>query len=254
MVVTELYRLFVCSLNMMALRGYCIESYRELIDIYEYIKHCEKNNEESDPDLLNQATNVAVSTKIRNILKGSYNYSSNSKSVRENFTYAVTNYTTGDTCLIFFSDGKNDNFLSGDLDKIVTSLENFSKIQTGDKDFCKPNSGISGVIILRNKMGANPREKTDKIKNIDIVNERNILSCPYDNMMQSQHHVMNEDETEAFHNDSVISRNKLPTIAKSKDNYYGYIGVNQGLVDRIYRSKFSDEEMLDTSLYYRRIK
>lgn len=251
--MSELYRLFVCSLNMMAMRGFCVETYREFIDAYNIIRDHQKNGLDCD-ELLNEYTDASVSRKIREIMSGSFRYTRDTKSVRDNYTYAVTNYTTGDTCLVFFSNGKSDNFLSDDLKKIVNCLEKFSKTLTGDNDFCRPHSGIKGLICLRGKIGSNPREKTNKIQNLDIIGERIVLSCIYDNMMQSQHSMMSNEETEEFLNESIISGSKIPSVAKNKDIFHMYLGSEIGCIDRIHQYKISNEEMLDMSIFYRRVK
>ena len=70
--ITVLFRLFVSSLNMMAIRGYCIENYREFIDQYNEIRDLEKNNENLDDieeiDLSNNKLKV-VTIKMLSIQK-----------------------------------------------------------------------------------------------------------------------------------------------------------------------------------------
>lgn len=251
--LTELFRLFVSSLNMMAIRGYCIENYREFIDQYNEIRDLEKNNENLDD--IEEITDAKIAIRIRSIMDGSFNYKINSKSARDNYTYAVRNYTTGHLCLVFFSSGKNpNNFLSDDLQKIVEHLQKFSKENTGESDFCLPNSGIKGVVILRGKIGPNPKEKAKKIQNIDIIPEKNILACPYDNIMQSHHNFMSKEDSEKFYHEVVISKNNFPSISKAKDSYCNYVGTETDIIDKTYRCKFDDRETLDSTLYYRRIK
>lgn len=252
MSVPELYRLFVSSLNMMAMRGYCVESFREFIDVYNVIRHCQKNGEDYS-DLIREYTNTNISAKIKEIMLSTFGYSSGTRNIRDDYTYAVMNYTTGDTCLVFFSCGKDDNFLATDLNKVINYLEGFSKNFIGDKDFCRPNSGIKAVICLKGKMGPNPREKIDKISNLDVISDKIVLSNVYDNVMQSQHSLMTVEETEEFIAESHISKSNYPSISKRKDQYYGYLGAEVGTIDRIHRAKISEEEMLDVTLFYRRI-
>lgn len=253
MSTSNLYDLFVNSLDMMALRGYCIEPYRELIDTYKYRKALEKdgNTIVDDTDLF---SNQKVGTSIRAIMSGTYGYTANSNTAMDNFTYAVTNYTTGHVCFVFFLRNKGDNFLSNHLSDLTVEMGKISNMITGDSDFSKPESFINFVIILKGKIGANPREKIARIKNIDAIHEKTILSMPYDNIMQSQHSIMTLDETEVFQSEEAISSSKLPSISKEKDNLYKYLGAEQKCIDRVHRYKFSDEEILDVSLFYRRIK
>jgi len=253
MSTSNLYDLFVNSLDMMALRGYCIEPYRELYDRYKYRKALEKDgNIIVDDTGIYSNQNVGVA--IRSIMSGTYGYTVSSNTAMDNFTYAVTNYTTGQICCVFFFRSKTDNFLSNHLSEITVKMSQFSNIITGDSDFSKPESFVNFVIVLKGKIGSNPREKAARIKNLDVISEKTILSMPYDNIMQSQHGVMTKQETEKFQSEETLSSSKLPSISKDKDNLYKYLGVEQNCVDRIYRYKFGEEEMLDVSLFYRRIK
>lgn len=250
MAISDLFHLFARSLKMMAHRGYCIEEYRSIIDLYDISMHFMKNNQNIPEELESQISEVEIFKKVRHIMKGTHDFQNSSKTIEDNFTFSVINYETCDQCLISYYDLEDGSFLAGDLQKLTKNLEHFSEIKTGDSDFCKPESNISAIIILNGKLGSNPREKIKKIHNIEYLEKNVVLSSPYNNVMQSQHQYMSEEESVRFLETNKISKQNMPSISKAKDSYANFINAKSGTIDRVYRYKISTKEPLDVTPHF----
>lgn len=254
MAISELYHLFVSSLKMMACRGYSVEEYRSLINLYETVMNMIKNNLPIPPELVLKCRNKEVFLAVRYIMSGTYKYKNPSTDTADNFTFAVTNYETGDKCIVTYFKHGESNFLANDFTKIIKNIGSFSLENTGDSDFCRPNSGISGIIILNGKIGTNPKEKIKKIENINYMSHSVVLSKPYNNVIQSQHSYIQPENVNNFVSENSLPRDKLPSISVQKDIFSQFMGVKPGSIDETYRYKFSDEDPLDVSIQYRKIK
>lgn len=254
MAISELYHLFVSSLKMMACRGYSVEEYRNIIDLYETVMDMKKNNFTIPNDLVLKCRNKEVFLAVRYIMSGNYKYKNPSTDTADNFTFAVTNYETGDKCIVTYFKHGESNFLANDFTKIIKNIGSFSSENTGDSDFCRPNSGISGIIILNGKIGTNPKEKIKKIENINYMSHSVILSKPYNNVLQSQHCYISPEKVDNFIAENMLPKDKLPSISLQKDIFSQFMDVKRVSIDETFRYKFSDEDPLDVSIQYRRIK
>ena len=172
---------------------------------------------------------------------------------RENFSYVVENSRTGIRTLVYFSGVMKDTLNTKDFSDTLNIISNFSLSINGTTDFTHKNSRISGIVIVKSKLGPIPKEKNDAISGLEFIHENMILCRPYDNVMQSNHFEMSNKEEKELYSDSSISRSSIPSMKKSQDSFFQYINAKPKSTMEIYRREF-EEQALNTSITYRYIK
>jgi hypothetical protein len=242
---------FMATLLMMGYRNYSIEPYRELMDAYDSVRDQQKMGETVSDDLMAVLTAPMVLSVIRGINGGNYGFVGKGGQSRPNFVFIVTNYTTGENCLVVIDE--TGNFGADDLAAVLSEMEELSQLLTNDKDYCRPQSGIRGTIVLRDRICPIPRSRIEHITNMEVIEQKVVLARPFDNIMQSQHTFLSSEETRSLFEETRTPQRYWPTMTQQTDSFYKY--ARQGnCIDKTTRTKITPEEMLDRYLYYRYVR
>lgn len=256
MEASRLFRILVGSLRMMEIRGFSIDPFREFVDFYNYLEERNRDRLPIEVDV-EPFSDENIAIAIRQINKGTYGFENTlpkSKSKAENFSYIVTNYSSGVRAIVYFCMATSDPLKAGDLSRVADVMQLFSMALNGTTDASSDGSRLKGVIIINGKLGPNPKEKSEVISTLDFISDNVILSNPYDNVMQSQYFKMTASEESAFYSDPSIEPNQIPSMVLDKDQYLRYIGAKKGETRQIIRAKISEEEALDLQMSFRYIK
>lgn len=246
----RIVRVFHGSLKMMAIRGYDISPFQKIHDEIDNILNAEEQG------ILIPFTKTLYDLTSFIQLNNQYFYGFNENIIGtsgvENFSYIVTNYKTGYRTMVYFS-SIDKNLGSDEFTNIIKTMKKVSLGLTGDDNFCAVGSRVSGILILKNKLGPNPGKKTSAIDNLEHILDHIILSHPYDNVMQSQHYIMNDKEKRDFLNEIGVSPNLLPSMVVEDDTFLSYINAEAGNIVKVYREEYSGQ-VLDKSIFFRLCK
>jgi DNA-directed RNA polymerase subunit H (RpoH/RPB5) len=245
----RIVRVFHGSLKMMALRGYDITPFQSVYDeIEDILRHEENGIYIPFRRSLDELTSFIQLNN--NVLYGFRENIINSSGV-ENFSYLVTNYTTGYRTVVYFY-STDKNLGSDDFSSICNTMKKVSLALTGNELFTAYNSRISGILILKNKLGPNPNKKTEAIDNLEHILDKIILSEPFDNTMQSQHVALTSTEQKKFFAETAFTPPLMPSMIVDNDSYLKYQGFESGSTIEIRRQEYGGQ-ILDKSLYYRQM-
>lgn len=260
----DILNLFVASLEMMEIKGYEIDQFSYIVDVYDIFVEHRRLNKPLPPGY----NNFTVEGLIVEIQKVNYQqfqiepdqHELNSK---ESCSYVVQNYTTGMRTLVCFLASKKQKLNSDEFSNASSKVTNLKKILNGNRDVKEKFTFFNGLFIIKAKLGPNPNQKNKVMNNIEFIHEDIVLSRPYNNIFQSQIVVLNKsEENELFSNGqyeknpvapSSITENLIPSIKLNTDVFLQYLNVKEGSVLEVNREEF-EEQALTNSIYYRLVK
>lgn len=248
-------KLFVSSLKMMELRGYHTEQFQNIVDIYDTICDLRMKNKPLTDNLKNIQF-LEIVTEIHSITQNffriPFNINEFIKSERGYMSYIVMNYTTGMRTVVNFTSTEKLSLSAPDFSVCLDLKERVSMELNINNQNVK-NDRVGAVFIIRGKLNSIPNERNKVILNTEFINEELVLCNPYNNVFQSQNHIMEQKEEEEFYSHPSISKKLIPSIKLDTDTYYQYLDVKEGNVVKSNREEF-DEQALRTTLFYRLAK
>lgn len=235
---------------MMAIRGYDITPFQSIHDEIDNIIAAEEKG--LVIPFTKSLSDLTSFIQLNNQITYGFNENIIGTSGVENFSYLVTNYKTGMRTMVYFS-SIDKNLGSDEFTNIIKTMKKVSMSLTGIDNFCAYGSRISGILILKNKLGPNPGKKTSAIDNLEHILDELILSHPYDNVMQSQHMILNETEKRDFLGELGISQKLMPSMIAEEDSFLSYMNAAPGSTLKLYREEYKGQ-ILRKSIFYRNVK
>lgn len=250
----NMLNLFASSLKTMEFRGYETEQFDHIIDVYDiYVEYRTLNTEL--PEQYKGFTVEGLIMEIQNINKSKFNVvtSTNLSNYKESISYIVQNYTTGMRTLVYFLPSKKNKLNSDEFSKAVLIVRDLKYTLNGNVNLQDKFTFVNALFIIPGKLGPTPNEKNSVINSIDFIDEDMILCRPYDNVFQSQYHVMSKSEEKSLFSTPSVKKNLIPSIKLHSDLFMKFANIKEGSVVEMVRSEF-EEQALDTSIYYRYVK
>ena len=244
---SRLVVLFFGSVKMMAFQSYDISPYSEILRAYDDERDKEKNGEKPNYISYTELCLYIQSVNLRN-----YGVSRAEKTHEKRISYLLTNHQTGKIKFICFFNTESGDLLSEEITMITNRAQEISKIvndeDESDAGFSGINSCLEVLVVTRNKISPYPKERVAHIDQIKIIDERLILSEPYNNMLQSSVYVMSKNEYAIFKN---IPKSNLPSISSS-DAFMTYLGIDKKPT-KLYRGMIASSDPLRITIHYKNV-
>lgn len=250
--------LFFEIVQMMGMRGYNIQPFKMFIDnrmmndrLIE-TGRIDEVKEISDEDLVNWIVNFRTTHyKIPpNHFQGT----------KMPISMVFERYGREEDCITTLVLVSNDTEGSTSKDSIVDFtggiLKVLTQIKTGGVscDYCIEANKVNGIFILPSGVSAYSKTFLNKITSIKILTEGDVLSRCYDQCLQSNIRVVEQQEKESILDPVGLNDSKIPAVSRENDAYCRVMNLKSGNMMVISRDAIASEEALTTSTNMRIIR